>query len=87
MTTVTLRRWGGAVAVSLPKKVLALLELEAGAEVSVAIEDGKVVLTPIKPRLSLAQLVKEQAALDRRIVPGLRDQDWLEDARLGKEIL
>lgn len=87
MTTVTLRRWGGAVAVSLPKKVLALLELEAGAEVSVAIEDGKVVLAPIKPRLSLAQLVKEQAALDRRAVPGLRDQDWLEDARLGKEIL
>lgn len=87
MTTVTLRRWGGAIAVSLPKKVLALLELEAGAEVSVAVEDGKVVLAPVRPRLSLAQLIKEQAALDDRRVPGLRDRDWLDAPRQGRELL
>lgn len=87
MTTVTLRRWGGAIAISLPKKVLALLELEAGAEVSVAIEDGKVVLAPVKPRLSLTQLLKEQADLERRLAPGSLDRDWLDDPRRGRELL
>ena len=33
MNVSTLRNWGGAVAVSLPKKLLAALGLGAGAEV------------------------------------------------------
>jgi len=87
MTTVTLRRWGGAVAVSLPKKILALLGLDAGATVTVAIEDGRVVLAPLAPRPTLAQLLKEQAALERRIGRRTTDEAWLESAPRGRESL
>jgi antitoxin ChpS len=87
MTTVTLRRWGGAIAVSLPRKVLALLGLDAGATLSVAVEDGRVVLAPVARGHSLAQLLKEQAALERRTGARGRDLPWQEGAPRGRESL
>ncbi len=87
MTTSTLRNWGGAVAVSLPKKVLALLDLQAGKKVDIAVENGKVVLTPSKPSHTLEQLLKEQMQLERKMGKRISDQDFLSDAPAGREIL
>jgi AbrB family looped-hinge helix DNA binding protein len=83
----TLRNWGGAVAVSLPKKVLVVLGLRAGSEVEVKVEDGKIVLSPARPRLSLAQLEKEQRALERKLGRKLADVDWVADRTEGHEEL
>ena len=63
ITISTLRNWGGAVAVSLPKKLLASLELRAGSEVVVKLKGGNIVLSPARGRVTLAQLEKEQRAL------------------------
>lgn len=87
MTTSTLRNWGGAIAVSLPKKILGLLGLKAGSEVEVKVEDGKIVLLPARPRFSLEQLEKEQKQLERKLGGSLIDREWLEDAPRGREIL
>lgn len=87
MATVTLRKWGGAVAVSLPKKILALLSLEAGAEVEIAAEDGKIVLSPARETLSLPQLIKEQKQLERRLGRRLADRQWLDSPARGEESL
>lgn len=87
MSTSTLRNWGGAVAVSLPKKILSLVGLQAGAKVDIAVEGGKVILTPGKPRHELDQLLKEQAKLEHKAGRRITDQEFLSDLPAGREAL
>jgi antitoxin component of MazEF toxin-antitoxin module len=87
MNVSTLRNWGGAIAVSLPKKLLALLGLQAGSEVEVQIKDGSIVLSPARSRHTLAQLEKEQRALERSLGRPLGDKAWLESPARGRELL
>lgn len=87
MTTATLRKWGGAIAVSLPKKVLAMLGLRAGTEVEVKVAEGNIVLSPAKRRYTLAQLEKEQRVLERVTAGRLVDKAWLNDSARGRERL
>jgi len=87
VTTSTLRTWGGAIAVSLPKKILGLLGLKAGSEVEVKVENGKIVLLPAQPRFSLEQLEKEQQALERKLGGPLGDSRWLQGGPQGRESL
>ena len=87
MTAATLRKWGGAIAVSLPKKVLAMLGLRAGTEVEVKVAAGNIVLSPARRRYTLAQLEKEQRLLERVTAGRLADKAWLNDAARGRERL
>lgn len=86
MTTATLRKWGGAVAVSLPKKIIATLGLQAGSAVEVKVAAGSIVLSPAK-RYTLAQLEREQKALERATGGRLAAVEWLDDPARGKEQL
>jgi AbrB family looped-hinge helix DNA binding protein len=85
MNITTLRNWGGAVAVSLPKKLLAVLGLKAGSEVEVTVENGKITLSPAKSQLTLAQLEKEQRALERKAGGRLKDEAWTGGDPKGQE--
>ncbi|OGA65090.1 MAG: hypothetical protein A3G83_06930 [Betaproteobacteria bacterium RIFCSPLOWO2_12_FULL_68_20] len=87
MNVSTLRNWGGAVAVSLPKKLLAALGLGAGAEVQLKIKDGAIVLAPVRRRHGLARLEKEQRLLERSLGGPLGDQGWLDSPARGRESL
>jgi antitoxin component of MazEF toxin-antitoxin module len=87
MTVGILRKWGGAVALSLPKKVLAALGLAAGAKVDMHIEEGRIVLSPAAGRFELRQLEKEQRALLRALGRAPRDRDWLGSRARGRESL
>ncbi len=61
MHTATLRAVGGSVSVSLPhqllRTLLRTLGLEAGASVAVTLEAGRLVLAPVRPRHTLANLL------------------------------
>lgn len=87
MQTATLRSWGGAVAVSLPKKVLAALGLGAGTEVVVRIEGSNIVLSPARKRFTLGQLEKEQRALERAAGRPPAGADWTGSPPEGRELL
>lgn len=87
MNTSTLRNWGGAVAVSLPKKVLAVLGLRAGSQVEVKVEDGMIILSPTQRRRTLLQLEKEQRALERKLGSKTTDADWVSEGAKGREAL
>jgi len=87
MNIATLRKWGGAVAVSLPKKVLVTLGLRAGSEVEVKVEEGKIILAPARPKLTLTRLEREQRALERKLGLGRADSDWITGRRYGREEL
>jgi antitoxin component of MazEF toxin-antitoxin module len=80
MNTATLRNWGGSVALPIPRNLLAMLSLDAGAEVDVDVQDGKIIIAPSKPKYSFEQLMKEHKALK---LP--KDTAWLDFEDLPSE--
>lgn len=73
MNTATLRNWGGSVALPIPRNLLALLSLEAGKQVDIEVQDGKIIIQAAKPKHNLDQLRKEHKALK---LP--KDTAWLD---------
>jgi antitoxin ChpS len=61
MSTIKLRKVGGSVTVVIPPHILKALSLKAGSEVSVSVEQGRVVLEPTKRkgRIGLAARLAE----------------------------
>ncbi len=82
MITATLRRWGGSVALPIPKKLLSLACLQVGHDVVMDVQNGKLVIEAAKPQWTLAQLMKEHKALK---LP--RDDAWLDLQDLPSERL
>ena len=80
MITATLRKWGGSVALPIPKKLLSLASLAAGNEVTLDVQDGKIVIEASKPQFTLSQLMPGNKALK---LP--RDDEWLGFKELPSE--
>lgn len=80
MHTATLRAVGGSVSVTLPRQMLRTLGLSAGASVAVTLEDGRLVLSPTRPRYSLAALLKGMKPGD---MPA--DKGWSDTRPAGEE--
>jgi antitoxin component of MazEF toxin-antitoxin module len=81
MATVTLRNWDDAVAVLLPRELIAMLGLETGSTVEVKIDHGSIMLIPARGRYTLAQLKKEHRLMERTACRKRADQDWLNAPR------
>lgn len=85
MSNATLRAVGGSVVVALPKPSLERLSLRAGSRVRVAVDRGKVTLTPIAtPRHTLAQLL---AKCDFTKKASREERAWESAKPVGREIL
>ena len=85
MSNATLRAVGGSVMVALPKPSLERLNLRPGSRVRVAVDRGKVTLTPIAmPRYTLAQLL---AKCDFNKKAPLQERAWETAEPVGKEII
>ncbi len=80
MHTATLRAVGGSVSVCLPRQLLRTLGLEAGASVAVTLEDGRLVLAPMRPRHTLADLLAGMKHGDMPTAEG-----WGDVAPVGRE--
>jgi antitoxin ChpS len=86
MTTVTLRNLGGSIVMAVPKKILSLVDLEAGSRVQVSVENGRLIVEPVKkPRYRLAELLARCRRSD--LAPQRRDRSWLETGPVGREAL
>lgn len=70
MHTATLRAIGGSVSVTLPRQLLRTLGLDAGASVSVAVDGGRLVLTPNRPSYTLDELLSGMKPGDMPTDPG-----------------
>jgi len=63
---VILHRWGNSVGIRLPKPMLEQLGLKEGSKVDVAIEDGRLVIEPLRrKRLTMAELLEGISPDDR----------------------
>lgn len=52
-------KWGNSLAVRLPRNVVEDAHLYEGATVDVKAEDGRLVVTPARPKYKLADLLAE----------------------------
>lgn len=53
-----IQKWGNSLAVRIPKSFATQSNLGQDSLVEMSIENGKIVLLPIQPELSLAQLLE-----------------------------
>ena len=85
MHTTSLRKVGGSVMLAVPPAILDLLNLQAGATVGLAVDNGRLVVEPSpRPRYTLEELLA-QCDPDAEISP--EDQAWLDDKPVGNELL
>ncbi|OGA07979.1 MAG: hypothetical protein A2W68_15155 [Betaproteobacteria bacterium RIFCSPLOWO2_02_64_14] len=83
MTNATLRALGGSVALTIPKRLLETIGLNAGDRVSLAIESGRIVVAPtVRPHYRLADLLSQckgkRFAVDRK---------WEAAPPVGREVI
>jgi antitoxin ChpS len=85
MHITNLRKVGGSVMLAVPPAVLEQLHLKVGAQVGVAVNDGRLIVEAcLKPRYSLAELL---AACDNAGPEKNEDREWLDAPAVGREIL
>jgi antitoxin MazE len=56
---VNVTRWGNSLGLRIPKDVADRAGLRAGCRVEIEAEDGRVVITPARPRYKLADLLDD----------------------------
>jgi antitoxin ChpS len=85
MHTTNLRKVGGSVMLALPPVLLNLLQLKAGAQVSVDVEGGRLIVQPKqRPRYTLAELL---AASDYSQPQTAEDREWIDAPPVGRELI
>ncbi|MCK6442996.1 AbrB/MazE/SpoVT family DNA-binding domain-containing protein [Elstera cyanobacteriorum] len=85
MLTTNLRKVGGSVMLTVPPALLEQLSLAAGSAVSLAVEDGRLIVDPAPPvRYTLEDLL---AASDYAIPMSQEERAWLDAPTVGREIL
>ena len=85
MHTTSLLEVGGSVMLAVPRQLLDLLELRAGAEVNVGIINGRLVVEPrTRPVYSLEELL---AQCDETVSDDAEDRAWLDAKPTGDELL
>jgi antitoxin ChpS len=84
MHTTNLRKVGGSVMLAVPRAILDLLHLEAGATVGLAVDGERLVVQPqAKPRYTIDELL---AQCDPHAEVSEEDHVWLGLAPSGREL-
>lgn len=85
MPIATLRSVGGSVVIAIPKRVLELVHLQSGSQVTIDVQDGKLIVEPSKkPKYTLAELM---AQCDLSQPLSAEEQEWLSAPSVGAEEL
>jgi antitoxin ChpS len=85
MHITNLRKVGGSVMLAVPPALLDLLRLKAGAPVGVVVDGGRLIVEASpRPRYTLFELL---TASNFAQAPSQEDQEWIDAANVGREIL
>jgi antitoxin ChpS len=83
--TTNLRKVGGSIMLAVPPVLLNLLDLKAGATVTVEVENGRLIVEPRqRPHYSLEELL---AASDYSQPQSVEDREWVDAPAVGGELL
>lgn len=70
---------------AVPPALLDVLKLSAGSKVSIAIDNGRLVIEPsTRPRYTLAELL---AASDYSKPQSAEEREWLDSPAVGRELI
>jgi antitoxin ChpS len=84
MYTTSLRKVGGSVMLAVPPAILDLLHLQAGEEVAMTMEGGRLLIEPqSKPRFTLEELLLQ---CDASAPLSQEDEAWVAVQPAGLEI-
>ncbi|MDX2150885.1 MAG: antitoxin [Bryobacteraceae bacterium] len=85
MNKTTLRKVGGSIMLAVPPALLDALDLEAGSEVSLTVQQGRLMVEP-KPRrrYSLTELLANCKPKARR---SKQDREWASSKPVGTELI
>ncbi|MEY8768793.1 AbrB/MazE/SpoVT family DNA-binding domain-containing protein [Francisella philomiragia] len=84
MTTLTIRRTGNANTVSIPKKILKILNLHVGDELDIVVKNNEIVLKPHTSELTLESLLEQSDKNSFKIIK--EDEEWINTKSKGLEI-
>ena len=84
MTSIAIRKSGGANIISIPKAIVKTLGLRVGSKLDLSIEDNKIVLTPLKEETRLEDLLAGSPKDCFRATE--EDREWIDASPAGKEI-
>ena len=85
MHTTNLRKVGGSVMLAVPRALLDVLNLRAGAKVGLAVRSGRLVVDPRpRPRYTLEELLAE---CNPKAPQSDEDREWLDDRPVGGELI
>lgn len=83
MPTATLRTVGGSVVMAIPKRLLELVHLQTGSQVSIDIQHGNLIVAPLKKkRYTLAELLSQ---CDNTRPLSAQETEWLDAPDVGLE--
>ncbi len=83
MPTATLRTVGGSIVIAIPKRLLEMVQLQAGSKVDITVEQGHLVVIPQKKkRYMLSDLL---AQCDPSLPLTVEEKEWLEIPAVGLE--
>lgn len=85
MHTTSLRKVGGSTMLAVPPALLDILNLKPGAKVVLAVDAGRLVVTPqSRPHYTLEELL---AQCHPKIRGTAEDRGWLRGKPVGRELL
>ena len=85
MHTTNLRKVGGSIMLAVPPALLDVLHLLAGTQVSLAVDNGRLVVEPTaRPRYTMAELL---AASDYSQQQSPEEREWVDAPAVGRELL
>jgi antitoxin ChpS len=83
MSTATLRTVGGSVVMAIPKRLLEMVDLRAGSQVDVNVQNGRLIVVPQKKkRYKLSELL---AQCDPALPLSQEERDWIDAPAVGQE--
>lgn len=72
-------KWGNSQAVRIPKAVVEKARLQEGDELEIHVEEGRITIAPLSPKLTLESLVRGITRKNRH-----PEQEW--SKAIGKEV-
>ena len=84
VSTTHLRRVGGSIMMSVPRAILDQLHLDAGSQVEIEVDHGRLIVEPAKPTYSLEELL---AQCDTTAELSADEREWLDSDPVGRELL
>jgi antitoxin ChpS len=85
MHTTNLRKVGGSIMLAVPPAILEILQLKAGAKVTMSLSGGRLVVEPQRsPRYTLDELL---AASDYSKPQPREEREWVDAPSVGRELI